>query len=268
MYLLQGGRLARFSRASLNYEWNFGLSAGWTPYDIDTNPNNVIIGSKINAYLNTNFYLNWGVICQIRSHIGHYAYPFFERQYTFSQCRAEYRMGLKMALVYNFNQNEPSFSKKTQQPQVPEFPCHFSYDLIAFGSWRRKGVVYNDNPLASPETYEVMGFNFTSFYNMGYRLRAGISVDGVYDTSANIYTEDYIIPLDGTDPGYTFYKPPLKNQLALGISARAEYVMPYFSVNIGLGANVIHGGGDLKGLLSGIGTQNRNYSKLIYPYRL
>jgi hypothetical protein len=93
-----------------------------------------------------------------------------------------------------------------------------------------------------------MGFNFTSFYNIGYRLRTGISVDGVYDSSANIYTEDYIIPADGSDPGYTFYKPPLKNQLALGLSARAEYVMPYFSVNIGLGANVIHGGGDLKGL--------------------
>jgi hypothetical protein len=247
VYLLQGGRLARFSRASLNYEWNFGLSAGWTPYDIDTNPNNVIIGSKINAYLNTNFYLNWVLSAKFDLTSGITLTHFSNGNTRFPNAGLN-TVGLKMALVYNFNQNEPSLSKKTQQPQVPEFPCHFSYDLTAFGSWRRKGVVYNDNPLASPETYEVMGFNFTSFYNMGYRLRAGISVDGVYDTSANIYTEDYIIPLDGTDPGYTFYKPPLKNQLALGISARAEYVMPYFSVNIGLGTNVIHGGGDLKGL--------------------
>ena len=60
VYLLQGGSLARFDpRLALNYEWNFGLSSGWHPYDPDINPNNVIIGSKINAYLNTNLYLNW-----------------------------------------------------------------------------------------------------------------------------------------------------------------------------------------------------------------
>lgn len=43
-----------------------------------------------------------------------------------------------------------------------------------------------------------------------------------------------------------FYKPPLHQQLALGISGRAEYVMPYFTIGIGVGGNVLHGKGDLK----------------------
>jgi hypothetical protein len=32
----------------------------------------------------------------------------------------------------------------------------------------------------------------------------------------------------------------------LGLSGRAEYIMPYFTVNFGMGFNVLHGGGDLK----------------------
>ncbi len=78
-------------------------------------------------------------------------------------------------------------------------------------------------------------------YNFGYNFRAGVSLDGVYDESANIYADEY----SSSD---RFYRPPLSYQMALGLSARAEYVMPYFTVGIGLGGNVIHRGGDLKGL--------------------
>ena len=45
-----------------------------------------------------------------------------------------------------------------------------------------------------------------------------------------------------------FYTPSLSKQLALGVSGRFEYVMPYFSVNLGLGVNVLHRGGDLRGV--------------------
>ena len=63
-------------------------------------------------------------------------------------------------------------------------------------------------------------------------------MDGVYDGSANVYSPDGY--------GDEFLKPSAGKQLALGVSGRAEYVMPYFTVGIGLGTNVIHAGGDLK----------------------
>lgn len=34
-------------------------------------------------------------------------------------------------------------------------------------------------------------------YNFGYKFRAGVSLDGVYDAGANIYAKDYITPLNG-----------------------------------------------------------------------
>lgn len=56
---------------------------------------------------------------------------------------------------------------------------------------RRKGVTIGEGQMvASPETYPVLGFNFAPMYNFGYKFRAGISLDGVYDGSANVYSPD------------------------------------------------------------------------------
>lgn len=52
VYAFQGSRIAQLSpRLSLDYEWNFGASFGWRKYDELSNPQNVLIGSKINAYI-------------------------------------------------------------------------------------------------------------------------------------------------------------------------------------------------------------------------
>ena len=60
IYLFQGARIARLSRRlSLNYEWNFGLSFGWKPYDRENNALNTMMGSRLNALLNVSFYLRW-----------------------------------------------------------------------------------------------------------------------------------------------------------------------------------------------------------------
>lgn len=240
LYLFQGARIAQFSpRLSFNYEWNFGISAGWKPYDFDTNNYNKVIGSKLNAYLNTDFYLSWMLAPQIDLTAG-VALTHFSNGNTEIPNAGLNTVGLKVGLVYNLNR-PTSFRQPTYRPLIPAFPQHISYDLVLFGSWRRKGVDYGDEQVASPYTYTVLGFNFAPMYNIGYKFRVGVSLDGVYDGSANVYTKDYIV---GTEQ--PFYKPSLSKQLALGLSGRLEYVMPYFTVGIGLGANVLHGGGDLK----------------------
>lgn len=243
LYLFQGARIARFNpRLSFNYEWNFGVSSGWKPYDEYDNPHNKVIGSKINAYINTNFYLNYILSKQFDLTAGVDLTHFSNGNTRFPNAGLN-TVGLKVGLVYNFNRNGECFSKPFFQPPVPNFPRHISYDVVLFGSWRRKGVYVEEGQVAAPGAFAVAGFNINPMYNFGYNFRAGVSLDGVYDESANIYTEDYI---SGTEQ--PFYRPPLSYQLALGLSARAEYVMPYFTVGIGLGGNVAHRGGDLKGL--------------------
>lgn len=240
-YLFQGARIARFTPwLSLNYEWNFGVSLGWNPYDYVDNSYNVMIGSKTNAYINTNFYLNWRLLPHLDLSTG-FTLTHFSNGNTDIPNAGMNTVDLKLGLVYNLNRKANSLPDFLYKPFVPSFPRHISYDLVVFGSWRRKGVVFGDKQVASPEAYMVWGFNFSSMYNVGYKFRIGASLDGVYDGSANVYTEDFIV---GTTQ--QFYKPPVDKQLALGISGRAEYVMPYFTIGVGIGANVLHGGGDLK----------------------
>ena len=235
LYLFQGARLANLdSRISFNYEWNFGLSAGWMPHDYETNYYNTIIGSKINAYINTNFYINWMLSRKLDLTTGITLTHFSNGNTRFPNAGLN-SVGLNTGLVYNFNRKNQSLSDASFRTSISEFPRHISYDLMLFGSWRRKGIVSGEERIPSPHTYSVMGFNFAPMYNTSYKFRVGVSIDGYYDNSINIYIpEDYA----GSDP--PFMKPPLKEQLVLGISARTEYVMPYFSVNMGIGYNIIH----------------------------
>lgn len=240
-YLFQGARITRFDDIlSLNYEWNFGLSGGWKPYDYDLNNYNKVIGSQLNAYLNVNLYLKWTLSRRFDLHTGVELTHFSNGNTKFPNGGLN-TVGAKIGLLYNLDGSDKSHARSFYPVTVPDFSNHISYDLALFGSWRRKGVAFGDEQVASPEAYTVLGFNFAPMYNVGYKSRVGLSLDGVYDGSANVYTEDYIV---GTEQH--FYKPSLDRQLALGLSGRFEYVMPYFSVNIGLGVNVLHKGDDLK----------------------
>ena len=111
------------------------------------------------------------------------------------------------------------------------------------------GVYVGEKQIASPGSYPVAGFNFAPMYNLNYKLRFGVSLDGVYDGSANVYTEDALVEYDAGSGSSRrkFLVPGIQHQLALGLSGRAEYVMPFFTIGVGLGTNVL-GRGDLRGL--------------------
>ena len=240
LYLFQGARIGRLSRGiSLNYEWNFGLSYGWKPYNYYTNSYNTVIGSKLNAYINASFYFRWLLTPTIDMTTG-VAFTHFSNGNTQFPNAGLNTAGLKLGLIYKLNRQAPRFRQQREEQPTEIFPRHVSYDLVFFGAWRRTGVDFQDQQIASPKAYTVMGFNFNPMVNMGYKLRLGASLDGVYDGGANVYTEQ-----NTKAPSQHFYQPPLDDELSLGISARAEYVMPYFSVNMGLGNN-FYGKGDLK----------------------
>ena len=201
----------------------------------------MMMGSKMNAFLNVDFFLNWMVTREVDFSAGISLSHFSNGNTKFPNAGLN-SVGLRAGLTYNFGRNPSEAPTKTV---YPAFPRHFSYDLTLFGSWRRKGVENGDIQVAAPDAYTVVGFNFASMYNFGYKFRAGVSLDGVYDGSANVYVADQIVS-DGYRPALIVEKPGFDKQVALGVSARGEFVMPYFNIGIGLGVNVLHKGGDLK----------------------
>lgn len=256
-YMFQRSRIAQLtSRMSLDYEWNFGLSAGWQPYHPETNPNNIIIGSKVNAYLNVGVHVKWRP-----AH--HWAFLGGIDAMHFSNGNTEFpnaglnTLGMKVGVLYDISPPESDGLTQIRPAVSAEFPRHISYDLVVFGSWKRTGVDFSGTQVASPYKYPVLGAYFAPMYNFGYRFRAGASLDAIYDGSANVYTADYII---GTDQ--VFFTPERNRQVALGTSIRGEYVMPIFTISLGLGTNVLHQGGDLSGTYQAVALKVRTTRSL------
>ena len=247
-YVFQGARIAQFtSRLSLNYEWNFGVSCGWHPYNAYTNPNNGGVGTKRNAYINAGIYLN----TRVNNHIDIIAGATFSH---FSNGNTKYpnaginNGGLRVGVAYYFNRDDQSEELNSQHIVIPPYRRHISYDFLVYGSWRRKGAAFEDRLIAVPGHYPVFGFSFSPMYNLGYRFRVGLSLDGVYDDSANIRIEEMPSSLDDINiPNIEFIKTSFARRLSLGMALRAEYVMPYFTINLGMGNNFLYSHGDRKG---------------------
>lgn len=245
MYLFQRSKITQLRpNVALDYEWNFGLSTGWEPHDFEHNTYNVAIGSKTNAYLNAGLYLRWRLTQNTDLATGIDFTHFSNGNTNFPNAGLN-TIGLKIGFLYDFRKRYSVAGKRSKIPDslIAQYPKHIHYDLVFFGSWRRKGVEAIGQPVPSPHQYPVLGLYFGPMYNLSYRFRAGVSIDAVYDGSANVYTKNYF----SAALEEKFFKPSIDKQLAIGLSARAEYIMPIFTIGIGLGGNLLHRGGDLRG---------------------
>lgn len=252
LYLYQGAPIVHLTNyLSFNYEWNFGVSFGWKPYNEETNPYNKVIGSKVNAYLNANFYLSWRISRLFDLNIGIEGTHFSNGNTRYPNLGLN-TAGVKAGLVYYFDRDilaEPSVHNLPSS-KSESFKDRLSYDAVLFGSWRRTGVSFHDGLYLAPKAYPVLGFSFAPMYRVNRRFKTGLALDGVYDGGSQIQGVDKneIIPYGETSSQHSFdiIKPPFYKQLSLGLSGRAEFVMPYFSINFGLGGNFLNSNRDLK----------------------
>lgn len=239
VYAFQGSRIASLAQhLSLNYEWNFGASFGWKPYDENKNWANDMVGSKINAYMNLGLYLNWQMnpSWQLSAGLGLTHYSNGNTHYPNSGINLiGTRIGITRVFDANYHTNEKTASK-------PLFISHWTYDVVLYGATRSKGIV--EESYLVPGSFGVAGFNFNPMYNFSPYFRAGMSLDGQYDESANI--ENHVAGRDEKG-GLKFYRPPFRESVAVGLSMRTELVMPIFSINFGIGHNVLYKGESLKG---------------------
>ena len=248
VYAFQTYRIASITRRlSFDYEWNFGASFGWKKYDKETNPMNNVVGSKINAYINFGLLLNWQIdaCTNLRAGVGVTHYSNGNTGYPNSGVNT---IGGNIGLIRYFGGKEKLELYDRRYATYRNrnvFKPYISYDLIVYGALKKKGVFPPESsPVLVPGSFAVGGLNFTPMYNFSNYFRAGLSLDAQYDESANI-NEHIANTVGGVDAeNIRFYRPPLKEQLAVGLSVRAEIVMPIFSINLGVGRNILCKGAD------------------------
>ncbi len=239
VFVFQGARIKKFSRAlSLNYEWNLGLTFGWHPFDRQTNPDNRVIGSKVTAYIDADFYLRWRLSRCLDLNAGVSMIHFSNGNTTIPNAGLNV-VGGRLSLAYYIHRQD---ADRVPSRMLPRFHHFWGVDVVLFGAYRSLG--YNDNgvPQALPGKFGVGGFSVNPLYHVNYWFSFGPSLDGVYDRSANVeYTPtDSNVEPDVVQPSSVW------KQMALGLAARAEFRMPFFCINVGVGRNVLVENGDLK----------------------
>lgn len=248
VYAFQTYKIASITRRlSFDYEWNFGASFGWKKFDKETNPMNNVVGSKINAYINFGLLLNWQIdaCTNLRAGVGVTHYSNGNTGYPNSGVNT---IGGSIGLIRYFGSKEKLelYDRRYATYRNRDaFKPYISYDLIVYGALKKKGVFPPESsPVLVPGSFAVGGLNFTPMYNFSNYFRAGLSLDAQYDESANI-NEHIANTVGSVDAeNIRFHRPPLKEQLAVGLSVRAEIVMPIFSINLGVGRNILCKGAD------------------------
>lgn len=151
-------------------------------------------------------------------------------------------IGGRVGIVRTFNAEDKASGAIA--PKRLYIKPHVSYDLLVYGATRKRGFVKEGIPTLVPGSFGIVGLNFAPMYNFNNYFRAGLSADAQFDESANI--KDYkLVGTYGDD--IKFHRPPFREQFAVGLSLRAELVMPIFSINVGIGRNLIYSGDDTEG---------------------
>ncbi len=271
VYVFQGARLAQISPTlSLDYEWNFGVSFGWHPYDpyadlhSYANEYNVVVGSRVNAYINFGILLSWKPVDNWTLSAGIDLTHFSNGNTSYPNAGVN-TVGGRIGVSRSFGPENKKF--RTSASAVNEyaslnssrFADRMTYDILLYGAGRAKGLMWNDSPYIAEGKFGILGLNISPLYRVNKFFRAGLSLDVQYDESANV--GEHVAGI-GDDGNIRFYRPPLNEQLGVGLSIRAEFVMPIFSVNIGFGRNVIYKGDELKGFYQTLALKTDLYRNL------
>lgn len=262
IYAFQGAPIWKMSKGlSLFYEWNFGAAFGWKPCDGETTLSNLIVGSKVNAYINLCGGLLWQPVNNWNITLGIDLTHFSNGNTSFPNPGVN-MAGLRLGISRSFGSNHRKFFPNTIQSTISSDNIHrencedsesdtsvsgdkkrkMTYDIMMYGAWRKRVYRGWSDPVLLNGHFAVAGINFAPMWEVSRIFRAGMSADFQWDQSSNLkrYEKDQIVDIGATEmPMPVFYRPPFFSQVSCGLSARAELVMPIFSVNLGIGYNLV-----------------------------
>ena len=222
-YVVQGAPIVNFSKnVSLNYELHLGLSFGWKAYKEVDNEDNHVVGSEVNAYIGSDVFLRFvlGRCWDLNAGVG---FAHFSNANLEMPNEGINNIGARVSAAYYFNRDE-SISRASVFSAGKLPPGHrWTTDVVVYGAWKKKS-------LALPGTFGLAGFQVSPMYRINRAIAVGPSLDGVYDHSVNLTTDD----VDG-DKLLEYEQPKWTKQVALGLQARAELTMPVFRASMGIG---------------------------------
>lgn len=255
LYVFQGARIADLGHnLSLDYEWNFGVSMGWRPYDPPskngTNTFNSVVGTKVNAYMNAGLFLSWHPSESWTVSAGLDLTHFSNGDTTFPNTGVN-SIGARFGVTRSFA-GRPFVSGNShygRRRPAMWFVDRLTLDIIPYGAWNEEFVSYEDKEYHVDGKFAVAGLHVNPLCSVAFPwLSVGPSLDIQYNEGMNI--QNHIAGVNHATDEIRFYRPSFLEQFAVGLSVRAELQMPVFALNFGVGHNVIYKGEELGGIYS------------------
>ena len=237
LYIFQGARIAQLAeKLSFDYEWNFGMSSFWKPSDE--------VGSKSKLYVNGGLFLSWYPIPEWKFSFG-LDYTHFSNGDTVLPNIGTDIYGVRLTASRSFGNGIVQHPDKPYENKLTEkaFLKRTALDVILCGAWNREVVAYNNVNYDIEGKFAVVALHVNPLYKVTHYFSAGPSIDIQYNEGINL--TDHVAGRHMAKGDIKFHRPPLSEQLAAGVSARVEFSAPIFSVNFGVGHNVIYKGPEL-----------------------
>lgn len=239
LYAFQGAPIHRFSdRLSMYYEWNFGASFGWRPCDMVNTRSNLIVGSRVNAYINLGAGLSYR-LSDIWSIMAGLDLTHYSNGNTSFPNPGVNQAGIRIGLTADIVKGGEASSLKVEARRMyseQSFPSKTpEFDLTLYGAVRKRVYRGGETPVLLNGRFAVAGLNFAPMWCITKNFRTGPSLDLQWDESTDL-KRNHVFGTVADD--ILFTRPSFLRQVCVGLSARAELVMPLFSVNVGMGYNI------------------------------
>ena len=261
-YVFQGAEVARFSESlSLDYEWNFGASAGWH--------RNLVVGTKVNAYINLGLMLKWqpglcaSAFCRSlggwtfaagldMTHFsnGDTTLPNVGTNIIGARISASRAFGATAGMAADSGSAARVDIRQLRREARAElsrksFLKRTELDVILCGTVNAETITYQDKEYKLDGKFGVAALHINPLYRVTPCFLVGPAVDVQYNEGINL--ADHVAGINPVTDEIRFHRPPLAEQLAAGLSLRVELQAPIFAVNLGFGHNIIYKGPELGG---------------------
>ena len=221
-------------RLTIGYEWKFGAALGWKYPSKDSEPTNEVVSTPVTAHLGVGLKFKYRVDERMDLSFGLEA-NHFSNGNTSLPNNGINTLQLVVGATWKLNSVNDG---KNQNVISPAFQSRWFYDVIGYGAWRRRVVDVGEPkvPQLCPGKFGVAGIQFSPMRWFHRWVAVGPSIDAQWDESAGL--EPYWV--EGSEgENIKFERPPFHKQLAIGLSAHAELEAPIFSINFGLGINLL-----------------------------
>lgn len=246
-YVYQGAPIVKFRRGlTLNYEWKFGMAAGWS-HDAEEYQINAAVSTPVTALLGVGLKMQWEANERVRFWAGIDARHYSNGNTSFPN-KGVNSLGAYVGLSYvltpryrNFYDDDTVYAAKEALDMHVDHDHYWMWDIMGYGAWRKRVVSMDALQQVCPGRFAVAGLQVSGLRHLCRWVAAGPSLNLQWDESGSL-AEYWVDGTYGDD--IKFYRPPFGKQIKVGLSAHAELTTTIFHVNAGLGYDILNPRGD------------------------